>query len=78
MACRMFGDNPLSEPMMAIYQLGYWEQISAKFYWNWNIFIQENSFETVVWKMVAILILPQYSPCLNIKVIFPGKGIPIV
>ena len=34
---------------------------------NWNIFIQENAFDYVVWKMSAIFSLPQ---CVNGKVIY--------
>ena len=30
MACRLFGDKPLPEPMLAYCQLGSWEQISVK------------------------------------------------
>ena len=62
MACRLIGAKPLSEPMMVIF---YWN-IGNKFQWNFNlnsnIFIQENAFDNVVWKMVAILSRPQ---CVN-------------
>ena len=59
MACRLVGAKPLSKPMRGFYcQLDPWE-----LQWNFNrnlyIFIQENAFENVVWKMAAILSLPQ-------------------
>ena len=55
MACRLF--RPLSEPVLEYCQLDL-------FQWNFNrnssIFIQENAFESVVWKMAAILSRPQW------------------
>ena len=55
MACRLVGAKPLSEPMMDIV---YWT-LRNKLQWNLNrnsnIFIQENAFKNVVWKMAAIL-----------------------
>ena len=44
-ACRLFGDKPLPEPMLAHCQLDSWEQISVKLE---SKFIQENAFEIVV------------------------------
>ena len=41
----------------------------GKFQSNWNIFIQENSFEYVVWKMAVILSRPQ---CVN--TLQPGQN----
>ena len=39
--------------------------LTNQFQWNsnqnWNISIEENAFENVVWKMVAILSRPQYA-----------------
>ena len=59
MYCRLVGDKPLFKPMLE-YCLG------KKFQWNRNpnlyIFIQENAFENVVWKMAAILSRPH---CVN-------------
>ena len=46
MACRLFGANPLPQPMMAYSQLYSWEQISVKL--ESIIFIEENAFENVV------------------------------
>ena len=61
MACRLAGAEPLSEPMLFI----YWTPRN-KLQWNFNrnsyIFIQENPFENVVWKMAAIL---SRSQCVN-------------
>ena len=53
LACRLFGNNSLSEPMLANWTLG--KKLKWNFDRNWNIFIQENAFENVVWKMAAIL-----------------------
>ena len=36
------------------------EKLQSSLYRNWYIFIQENAFENVVWKMGAILCWPQY------------------
>ena len=48
MACRLFGDNPLSEPMMIYGQLDSKEQ--TNFIWNSKVFIQGNAFEEVICK----------------------------
>ena len=50
MGCRLSGDNPLSEPMMAYCQLDHKEHISMEFVWNSTVFIQENTSENVVCK----------------------------
>ena len=59
MACRLVGAKPLPEPMLALVN---WTPRN-KLQWNVNrnsyIFIQENSFENVVWKMAATLSRPQ-------------------
>ena len=55
MACRLDGAKLLSEPMPPYCQVHPKEHISMKFYWNSNIFFQENAFEHVVCKMAAIL-----------------------
>ena len=38
MACRLFGDKPLSEPMLPYYQLDHKEHISVKFHSEFNSF----------------------------------------
>ena len=48
MACRLFGDKPLHEPMLAYYQLDSWEHILEKIESESIIFIQENAIENVV------------------------------
>ena len=62
MAYRLAGTKPLSEPILEYCQLDPCEQISvksgSKFIYIY-IFIQENAFENVVWKMAAILARPQ-------------------
>ena len=60
MACRLFGDNPLFEPMMVHCQLDYKEQI---WYSTIHIEIQKFSFKKMHIKMssaemVAILSQP--------------------
>ena len=49
MACRLFSDNPLPEPMMFYFQL---DPIEHMFQWNCvsnsKVFIQENAYENVV------------------------------
>ena len=57
MAFRLVGDKPFSEPMDIVKKT-----LGNEIQWNRNrnlhIFIQENAFETVVWKMSAILSRP--------------------
>ena len=45
MACHLFSTKPLSDPILAYYQLDHWEQISVN-HLNQNtmIFVQENDF----------------------------------
>ena len=66
MACRLIGAKPLCEPMLLIVSYVVNWTLGNKLQWNFNrnsyIFIQENPFETVVWKMAAILSRP---PCVN-------------
>ena len=50
MDCRLFGANPLSEPMLAFHQLDHWEQISFNLNQNATVFIPENQLETVVYE----------------------------
>ena len=66
MVCRLTGAKSLSEPMLEYSWLDPWEQISVIIFVI--IFIQENTFETVVWKMAAVLSRPQ---CVNSFA--PGK-----
>ena len=53
MACRLAGTKPLSEPM---FNVANWT-LTNKLQWNLNrnsyTFIQENSFQNVVWKMAV-------------------------
>ena len=48
MACRLVGAKPLSEPMLEYRYLDPLEQTSVNFDRKYNIFIQENAFESVV------------------------------
>ena len=41
MACRLLGPKPLSEPMLAYYELDQWKQISLKF--DSLFFIEQNA-----------------------------------
>ena len=58
-ACHVFGDKPLQEPMM---MYCHYLILSNKFHWNlnwnWQIFCQEIAFENVVCKMLTILFWP--------------------
>ena len=60
MACRLVGAKPWSEPMLIYCKLDPWEQIQWNLNRNSYIFIQENAFENVVWKMAAILSRSQF------------------
>ena len=70
MACRLEGAKPLSEAMMAIVN---WT-LGNKLQWNPNrnlyIFIQENAFEKVVWKMAAISSRLQYVKILVMNICY--------
>ena len=48
MACRLFGAEPLPEPMLAYCQLDSWEQIPVISNRNSIIFIRKNAFEIIV------------------------------
>ena len=48
MPCRLFGDNPLSEPMMVYWQLDPRNISQRNFIWNLKLFNQENAYEGVV------------------------------
>ena len=50
MAYRIFGDNPLSQPMMVCCQLHTKEYVSMKLYLKFKFFIQGNAFKGVVCK----------------------------
>ena len=63
MACRLVGAKPLSEPMLEYCKYSnLTNKLQSNLKRNSYIFIQENSFENVVWKMAAILSQPQ---CVN-------------
>ena len=66
MACRLDGAKPLSEQIMEYCSLDHKEQTfkSEIFIKNLYIFIQENAFVNVIWKMATILSRPQ---CVNTK-----------
>ena len=50
---RQSGGKPLSEPMLACYQLDPMEHISFKSYLKIKVFIPENAFENIVCNMMA-------------------------
>ena len=55
MACRLVGAKPLSKPMMGYCQFDPpGTNSSGILHRNWNIFIQENTFENVVSKIATI------------------------
>ena len=54
MDCHLFGTKPLYEPMIFInYTIK--KKIQWNFFQNTTIFIQENLFENIICKMLAIL-----------------------
>ena len=67
MACCLDGTKPSSEPMLEYCYLDPWE-----LQWNLNrnlyIFIKENAFENIVWKMVIILSQPKHVNWMAIEV----------
>ena len=64
MACRLDSAKPLSEPMLSYCQLHPKEHISMKFYFNSNIFIQENVSDHVVCEMAVIWPRGRWVNCL--------------
>ena len=59
MVCRLVGAKPLPEPMLENCYLDPRNRLQWNVNRNLYIFIQENPFENVVWKMAAILSRPQ-------------------
>ena len=55
MACRLFGAEPLSKPMLGYCQLNPQEHISVKFQSKYNFFIHESASENFISGMAAIL-----------------------
>ena len=55
MACCLSGAKPLPEPMLQNCQLDTWEQTLMKFESKYEIFFEENVFETIICEMTAIL-----------------------
>ena len=62
MAWHLFGVEPLSEPMLVIINGTLGNIFLLKFESNTQIFIEENEFEHIVFKMAAFLFQPQ---CVN-------------
>ena len=60
MHCRLFGDNPLSEPMMVYFQLDPKEHISMKFYLKFRSFHEKMHRNMSSAKMAAILCRHQW------------------
>ena len=58
MVCHLFGNNPLSEPMLHCCQFDPWEQSSVNLYSDFKTF----SFKKMLSKMSAMLSWPQ---CVN-------------
>ena len=56
MACRLVGAKTLSEPTLGYY---YMNKLKWNLNQNWNTFIQEKAFESIVCEMAAILSQPQ-------------------
>ena len=50
MACRLFGDNSLSEPMMVYSKMDPKEHLWMNYIWKSEVFIKKKSFEDVVCK----------------------------
>ena len=60
MAWSLFSAKRLSEPMLTYYQLKPKKYILVKFYKKFRSFIQENTFEDVICKLMGILARPPY------------------
>ena len=71
MARRLVGAKPLSEPLLGYSQLDPKDKIQWNISRNLKIFIQENAFENVIWKMAAILFWPHVLNQLSLN-FFPG------
>ena len=55
MACRLFGPEPLSKPMLGYSQIDPYEWMSVNITQNIKLFIPENASENIVCEMAAIL-----------------------
>ena len=62
MACCLFSNKPLSEPMLNHCQLDSVDYVSMKFYLKFKSFLHENAFEIGICKMAALFRQP---PCDN-------------
>ena len=62
MACRLDGAKPILNQCWNIVNWTLRNKLQWNFNRNLNIFIEENAFENVAWKMAAILSRPQ---CIN-------------
>ena len=60
MAWHLFSTKSLSEPILTYCQLNPFEQVKWNFSQNTTIFIEENGFENIIYKMSAILFQLQY------------------
>ena len=77
MASRLVGTKSLSEPILPYCQFNHiaiGNRLQGNFSWNSSIFIQENAFENVVWKMLAILSQPQCVKVHGIYVVDNDKA----
>ena len=55
MACRLFGDKPLSKQCWVIVNWTLWHKLQWICYQNTNLFFHENASDTIVCEMAAIL-----------------------
>ena len=59
--CRLFSDNPLSNPVMVYFQLDPKKTFQWNFIWNLKVFVQESACENVVCKNDGYLVLASMS-----------------
>ena len=60
MTCRLLDAHPLAEPMLTYFHISdAKEHVSMIFlFWNSKVLIEDNAFQTAVYKMAAILSWP--------------------
>ena len=53
--CHLPGDTPMSEPILAYWHCGNWEQIAVQFESKYNTICTRKTNKTIIWEKGAIL-----------------------
>ena len=73
MVCRLFGDKPLPEPMLAYCQMDSWEQISVKFeleFYHFHSILRKMLFscdQAALWMVFSVRLSVCLSVCPSVR-----------